>query len=200
MKVIQARVVLAALRLCCALVAPLSAQGIYRQVHPLPKNLWTVDAAGGADFTDLPEAVQAARSGDVLLVAPGNYTAFELRGRGLTILGNGSSPFPLIRGRVTVRGIPAGEELILRSIAIQGLGQGALRLESNAGSVWIESCTLDQGTLDGASVVDCASVVFVRTNILRGSTYYSSSLSLPVRSSQRAAKSTPTKVSFWART
>jgi hypothetical protein len=86
------RFLLAALLACCASSLPLSAQALFREARPIRiPSVWTIDDSGDADFTDLPPAVASARSGDVLLVAPGNYTAFAL-GKGLTILGNGGRP------------------------------------------------------------------------------------------------------------
>lgn len=55
---------------------------------PALAHTWIVDAAGGGDFLDLPPAIAAATSGDILLVMPGNYSAFTLD-KALVILGQG---------------------------------------------------------------------------------------------------------------
>jgi hypothetical protein len=65
----------------------------------------TVDDSGGADFTSLPEAVAAAAPGDTLLVHAGNYAAFTIDGKPLTILG-------LVPGQVLV-----GSESSVRNVA-----------------------------------------------------------------------------------
>jgi len=46
---------------------------------------WVVDDSGGADFTTIQAAVDAASPGDVLLVQAGSYAAFTLD-RDLSIL------------------------------------------------------------------------------------------------------------------
>lgn len=156
-----------------ALASQIAAQGIYREVHPA--RVWTVNALGGADFFDLPRAVATAHSGDVLLVAPADYSAFELRGKGLTILGDGG--VPRVLGSTLVRGLPAGEVACLRSLRLSSGSLPSLRLENSAGTVWIEDCSVER-TLglfysapdDAACLVQsCAAVVFARSQVL-GST------------------------------
>ena len=74
------------------------------------QSVWTVDDSGGADFTDLQAAVDAASSGDVLLVAAGVYGNVAVLGKGLTILGDGAAPS--VR-QLVARDLPSGEELVL---------------------------------------------------------------------------------------
>lgn len=47
---------------------------------------FTVDDDGGADFTEIRDAIAAASNGDLILVAPGSYQDFTL-GKGLVIMG-----------------------------------------------------------------------------------------------------------------
>jgi hypothetical protein len=131
------------------LATPVSAQGVFREIRPIspPQRVWTVDSSGGADFTDLPPAVQIAGSGDVLLVAPGDYTAFVLDGKGLTILGDGG--VPQVVGVTIVEDLPADEVVVLRSLALRHFsnpGQAVLSVRRNEGPVWIEDCALDNVT------------------------------------------------------
>ena len=44
-------------------------------------------AGPGVDFPDIPQALTASQSGDVLLIRPGAYSAFTLS-KGLTLLGS----------------------------------------------------------------------------------------------------------------
>src|SRR5262245_55380772 len=55
------------------------------------QSTWIVDdtPGPGVNFTSLPAAVNAAASGDTLLVAPGNYQPFHAMNKSLTILGSG---------------------------------------------------------------------------------------------------------------
>ena len=174
MSVSRFRQLLVAL-LPCALALRPSAQALYREVRPVETpRVWTVDDSGGADFTDLPLAVANARSGDVLLVAAGVYSGFVLRDKGLTILGDGA--VPRIVGSVSAIGLSAGEELVLRSLEIMG-NQSDVRLEDNAGTVWIEDCSLvglTQSDPEFVSAFDCAAVVMMRTAVLAGDATYPS--------------------------
>src|SRR5262245_10336186 len=53
------------------------------------QHIYVVDDGGGTgvDFIDLPDAIAAAADGDVLLVRAGDYSHFELAGKGLHFLG-----------------------------------------------------------------------------------------------------------------
>ena len=151
--------------LCFAL--PLSSQGLFREIDPLrTPRVWTVDDSGGADFTDLPQAVLEAGAGDVLLVKAGNYTSFALNGKGLTILGDGG--VPKVIGPVTVVELPAGQNLVLRGLDFEDGGAPHVLLRDNAGAVWIEDCTIYNTSPYGAyelQAKDNASVVLVRTDV-----------------------------------
>lgn len=63
-----------------------------------------VDAAGGGDFSDLPEAVGVAPAGSVLIVMPGNYSPFVLTKR-MTLMGPASGPKPHVEGTSSVVGV-----------------------------------------------------------------------------------------------
>ena len=67
-------------------------------------NTYTVDAAGGGNFSDIQTAILASQPGDVLLVQPGTYSAFALD-RGLTIIGYGNCG---ITGALSIAGLPSG--------------------------------------------------------------------------------------------
>lgn len=164
------RFLLVAVSLPCAVVQQPSAQSLRRDVRPLSiPRVWTVDDSGGAQFTSLQAAVDAAGAGDVMLVAEGQYTStLTVQGKGLTILGDGAVP---LLGRVIVRDLPAGEELALRSLSL-GTNPGTaedpmLWLEDNAGAVWVEDCTVNPYAWqpEGILAQDCASVVLVRTTV-----------------------------------
>lgn len=192
---------LAALSACTLLVslAPAQELGHVRDLHPtLPPQVWTVDAGGGADFVDLPPAIATARKGDVLLVAPGDYSAFTLQ-KGLTILGDGG--VPRVIGRTRVSDLPAGQVASFRSLELvqtPSNTDAALRLASNAGTVWIEDCLVRRelaflygpGPSDAALVASgCADVVLVRTQVV-SSTSDAYPLGTPTGAGLHASSST----------
>ncbi len=167
---------LANVLLLASLGTTLAAQGLYEDRSPLPRRTWTVNAAGGASFSDLPPAVKAARSGDVLLVAPGDYSSFELCGKGLTIVGDGG--VPRVNGNTIVKQLATDEVACLRSLELKysevavAVNGSALRLEDNAGTVWIEDSTIHRqlsvfnGLVEPALLAtDCAAVVLVRSQV-----------------------------------
>lgn len=81
-----------------------------------------VDAQGGpgSDFTDLQPAVDAALSGDLLLVRPGQYGAFAIDGKALTIVGDSVVPQePIVAAaRSTVRNLAAGVQVTLSGLEL----------------------------------------------------------------------------------
>ena len=152
-----------------------SALPLDAQSGPSIGNVWTVDDSGGADFSDLQPAVDAASSGDVLLVAAGVYGNVAVLGKGLTILGDGA--VPSVR-QLVARDLPAGEELVLRSLAFVGLSFTPLTLEENEGTVWVEDCTFQRNLVSngGIRVKDCSSVVLVRTIVPKALTFFGDAL------------------------
>lgn len=112
---------------------------------------WTVDAAGGADFTSVGAAVASAGPGDLVLVATGTYDAFLLD-KTLTILGSG--PFaPQILARSTVQA-PGGATLA-------HLAFERLELLDCAGKVLLDDVRVEDGPGPHCTtfrVADCADV------------------------------------------
>ncbi len=131
------------------------------------QSLIVVDEAGGrgSDFTDLPAAVAAARSGDHVLVRDGSYTGFALDGRSVEVEAESSAT---LSGTVTLTNLPADGVIVLRGLTLQG-GQGpALDLGACAGAVLVQECVLISA-VDTVLVTDCDSVTFVRSFVSGGS-------------------------------
>jgi hypothetical protein len=90
---------------------------------------YTVDAAGGGNFTDIQSAILATQPGDVLLVQAGYYAGFTLD-RGLTIIGYGACD---VWGPISISGVPAGETAVMVKIETQFLS-----IQSCAGHVIVQ--------------------------------------------------------------
>ena len=100
------------------------------------QNIFVVDASGGpgADFTDIPQAVEAAASGDILDVFPGAYTGFTTS-KGIHVLGRGTG-FSMSRANSVfepafgIVSLPRGERFTLRNARLRdnGLFSNIVRL------------------------------------------------------------------------
>ncbi|HEX6811252.1 MAG TPA: hypothetical protein VF384_06495 [Planctomycetota bacterium] len=114
---------------------------------------WIVDdtAGPGVHFTSLPAAVAAAASGDTLLVAPGNYAAFHVSGKALSILGDGNAttiidgpPVSTSADYVIIAAPPVGTTFRLSGFTIRrGLASGSrLGISGVAGVPWTGTVVL----------------------------------------------------------
>jgi hypothetical protein len=94
----------------------------------LLQQTWIVDdtPGPGVSFNDIPPAVTAAADGDILLVQPGTYSHFNLSGKGLRILGSGSS-VTLVQGpnasgqsQTTIASVPSSSLAYLDRLGFLG--------------------------------------------------------------------------------
>ncbi|MEM7310509.1 MAG: hypothetical protein AAF682_27790 [Planctomycetota bacterium] len=165
----------------------LFATGVLACLASASGTVWIVDDDGGAgvDFTDLPAAVDAAQSGDTILVQDGEYSAFAISGKGLNVIAD-TGQAPSIGGGVAVQGLAADQVVLLRGLEVAnvpGAGGGeGLDLRINQGAVWLEDCTFtgadgfNDGSFSlevaagktGANVEQCADVVFTRCTLTGG--------------------------------
>lgn len=109
----------------------------------LAGSLFTVDAdpAAGADFTTLQDAFLLVPEGSTLLVASGDYAAFDLDNRDLAIVAEPGADVRILGGSV-VRNLARGQELCLRGLEFVAEGEHALRVLDAYGRLWLEQCTL----------------------------------------------------------
>src|SRR5262245_7795451 len=92
----------------------------------LLQTVWVVDDSGGpgVDFTDIQPAIGTAQDGDVILVHAGYYNHFTVDGKGLRILGDGSSGTfvrtpPFNPSTVTrIQNVPAGSPACVAGLTI----------------------------------------------------------------------------------
>src|SRR5690606_35842491 len=137
---------------------------------------WVVDSTGRGDFMDLQPAFDAASDGDTIFVRLGSYSR-GITSKGLRVLGErddwGRGP---TADGIEVVGLPAGRAFVLRSMELLGWQATILRLENNAGHVFVGD--IQQFPLavipDGdATVTGCTSVAFedclMRVDLAKGS-------------------------------
>jgi hypothetical protein len=151
---------LAAFRILPLLV-PFPAAALAAQGH-----VWHVDDSGGADFTTVQAAIDAAADGDTIVIEFGDYTFFVVDAKALVITAAaGQKPY-FGDTKSTVRNLSADQTVVLRSYTTNG----SLALTDNQGTVWLEDVELGHAappSLFVASSVaieakNCASVVISR--------------------------------------
>jgi len=125
------------------------------------------DSGPGADFADIHAAVAAAADGDVLLVRAGEYSAFQLDGKGLTIQAEPGAA--VLASQYVVKNLGPAQRVRIRGIDTNGGGvqPPSIALLDNLGPVWIEdveTVVFPQAFFSGGLLVsDCTSVVVVRS-------------------------------------
>lgn len=130
----------------------------------------TVSPGGlqGADFGLIQDAVDAAAEGDIIRVSQGTYVAFEIDGKGLSVI---ADEFVTIVGELSVRNLGAGSTVVLQNLknSQQPLEHG-LVVKACVGEVIIDSCSfrtanftglrLHGGLIEGSNSVTISNSVF----------------------------------------
>jgi hypothetical protein len=140
----------------------------------LAQNVLTVEPGGA--FSQIGAAVAAAQDGDVIRVRAGTYSAFDVVGKSLTIVGEPGavvfySSFPPVfppNQALEVRALAAHQRLVVRDIdfwlsyidPIPGV-----LVQNCAGAVVFEDCVISSGFGPGAQVAGAASATFVRCEV-----------------------------------
>lgn len=128
---------------------------------------WVVapQAGPGVNFTSLPAAVQAAQSGDTLLVRAGTYSAFSTS-KGIEILGDPGvriAPTPSLS--VSVVNLPAGETFAIRNVTIACsliCTSDLVVLHSNQGRLHFDDVRFSSTTNAAFRVNACAHLTMTR--------------------------------------
>ena len=137
----------------------------------LGSTLWNV-----SDDAQLAAAIAQSAPGDTILLAPGGYVPpVVLDGKGVTLVGAGSSNgdgrTTRLLGSLEIRNLPAGQQVLLQSLDLLDPFFGGLtrNLEGNDGCVWFSDVYARGGPETPGPddptrfrVADCACVVFER--------------------------------------
>lgn len=143
-----------------ALTLPASAQ-----------SFWTVDDRGGADFTSLQAAIDAASAGDVILIENGLIESVTIDkglyltsglGVGVGLLKPTGASTPAVR----IHDLPADETVVLSNMTVFVGDSGApaaVQVEDCDGAVWLQDLFVDSYGAASLSGDGAASVVLVDT-------------------------------------
>ncbi|QDV05322.1 hypothetical protein Poly30_08190 [Planctomycetes bacterium Poly30] len=130
-----------------------------------------VDSVAGP-FFEVRDAVSAAASGDIIRVAPGNYSYFGIFGKEITIVNSSASGEVRVSGTVRIQGIGPGEQVLLDGIDIEaapGSGDPALLLAHCDGSVRLQDGEFHGMDVAGVRLLDCSDVVLTNCTALSDS-------------------------------
>ena len=129
----------------------------------LGQNVLVVDDDGGFDHTDLQPAVDAAQSGDVILVRDGAYGSVTIVGKSLTLAADAGAAVTC--GSVSVLSVQAGDAVVVAGLdATSDPFVLALSVADCPGHVQLEHCRFAGATAptrDAARVSNSASVVLI---------------------------------------
>jgi len=105
------------------------------------QQLWVVDddAGPGVDFADLQPAIDAAASGDTLLIRDGDYGSFNMVGKGLSLVADGAD----VRCGSGFINLVLLDPFVLRGLQFSG----SLSVAQCVASGWIEDCAVKQARL-----------------------------------------------------
>jgi hypothetical protein len=140
------------------------------------QTVWTVaPAAGpGVHYTALQAAIDAAASGDVVLLRPGSYASaasnFVIASKSLVLCADGTGPITFADASTgQIRDLNAAQSVRVRGLASSGSGFRLVATQC-AGPVWIEACELKSSSFKpGLEVQGCANVVVEGSAITGGS-------------------------------
>lgn len=130
--------------------------------------VWVVKEGGGpgVDFTDIDPAVQAAASGDILLIHSGNYRApVTIKSKSLVLLADDNATPMILNTSFLVGNLMPFQQVVIRGLHSKNT---PWTVTSNLGSVWLEDCSMEgTGFGDVASIAatSCTNVVFIRCQV-----------------------------------
>lgn len=120
---------------------------------PLAQSAWVVGSADpNADFAALQPAIDAAASGDVIVVRSGAYGNFVIDGKSLAIVADEGATASLFGSQsdpqfVLVRNLAADQTVVLRGLDVVSqqvfFDTVGVRIADNAGTVWLEDVDVE---------------------------------------------------------
>lgn len=122
-------------------------------VGPVALDVLTVDDDGGADFTSLQSAVDAAGNGDTIRVAAGSYAGFHVSGKTLTVAAEDGAFVELLSSS-TISGASSARPFVLQGlrlgsddvpVALSAEQGQALRFEGSSAELRVEDCVFEAG-------------------------------------------------------
>ncbi len=126
----------------------------------------------GVDFTIVQSAIDAASTGDTILVRAGSYDPFVVDGKGLVVVGEGRVDVVGIQQRrgIDIRNVTANQSVVVRGFWVSGLGT-LLRVDRCAGAVTVEDVRVD-GVQDErlGTVTQSQQVTWTRCVLVSGTT------------------------------
>ena len=112
-------------------------------------NFLVVDAAQGPgwNYTDIPPAVQAAQTGDVILVRPGSYNSFSIDNKGIAVIGQPGARvraafFPSFGTLFDVRNIATGQTVTISGLTEDPTIDAKIVIEDCQGSVQLQEVSM----------------------------------------------------------
>jgi len=142
-------------------------------------NVLVVDVAGGAGsaFTDIQTAINAAASGDIVLVRAGSYSAISIQAKSLSVVADAGAVVTVF-GTSRIGALTTDQRVEVKDLQFTNLqvvgapSTPPLVITSCAGVVWLEhvDSTAQIGyftqQIPGLLVTDCASVALMRCTAL----------------------------------
>lgn len=129
---------------------------------PVIAGVIVVNTAGGADFTAIQPAIDAASDGDTILVKTGSYAGFTIDGKGVVVVEDASANVQ-IQSTIVVRNVPLASRVVLNGLKVRPPARSnqsafGLRAQNNAGAIRLHQCDIAGGNgADGAP--DCSTIL-----------------------------------------
>jgi hypothetical protein len=129
--------------------------------------------AGGGHFTQIQPAIDAAVDGDTVLVKTGTYSGFTINHKGVNVVADTGQAVQ-VNGTIHVTALTSFQDVVLVRLTANGTTDG-LVVDSNAGSVRVESCALNGVNMftgctagRGASITTSPDVCLARCHTVGG--------------------------------